>query len=212
MNERAKNVCCIFGAGSRYGVPEVPDGSFIIAADGGYSYVKELGLKPDLLLGDFDSLETLPEGVNILRYKKEKDETDVLLAVMEGLERGFNVFRIYGGTGGRVDHTVANIQTLAYLANRGAKGYLYDDGRVITIIRSGGISFPGSCKGYISVFAYGGNACGVTETGMKYSLSNATLTADDPLGVSNEFTGGESSVSVDDGMLLIIYENKSQIG
>ncbi|MCR4615769.1 MAG: thiamine diphosphokinase [Clostridiales bacterium] len=209
MNEKTKSVCCIFGAGSRYGVPDIPEGSFIIAADGGYSYVKDLGLKPDLLLGDFDSLPVLPEGENILRYKKEKDETDVLLAVVEGLKRGFNVFRIYGGTGGRTEHTVANIQTLAYIANRGAEGCLYDDGRIITVIRSGGLSFDEGCKGYISVFAYGGSARGVNETGMKYSLTDATLTVDDPLGVSNEFTGGRASVSVDDGMLLIIYENKN---
>ena len=131
------NACFIIGAGPFYGLPVVPGrGDFIIAADGGYRHCQEAGLTPNLLLGDFDSLDTLPPSVEVLRYPVDKDDTDSMLALKLGLDRGFTTFHIYGGTGGRMDHTLANLQGLAYLAQRGAKGYLYD--QTFAVIRSKG--------------------------------------------------------------------------
>lgn len=116
--------CYIFGAGSFYGLDRCPRADdFIIAADGGWLACRKTGITPDLLLGDFDSLSTQPDFPNILRVPVEKDDTDTMLAVKTGLERGETEFHIYGGMGGRrTDHTIANFQALLYLARRGAQG------------------------------------------------------------------------------------------
>lgn len=115
--------CYIFGAGSFYGLDRRPRaGDFIIAADGGWLACRKAGITPDLLLGDFDSLSTRPDFPNILRVPVEKDDTDTMLAVKTGLERGETEFHIYGGMGGRrTDHTIANFQALLYLARRGLR-------------------------------------------------------------------------------------------
>ena len=99
----------------------------VIAADGGWRICREEGIVPDLLLGDFDSLHTVPDFGHIRRVPVEKDDTDMMLAIKEGLARGETDFRLYGGVGGRTDHTIANLQGLLYLAERGAQGWLYGD-------------------------------------------------------------------------------------
>ena len=104
-----------------------------------------------------------------------------------------------------MDHTIANIQHLAYLAEHGARGYLYDEESIMTVIAGARISFPADAAGYVSVFAYGNEAKGVDLTGLKYPLNNATLDHSYPLGVSNEFIGEEASVSVKEGKLLIVF-------
>ena len=121
--------CFIFAAGSFYGLREAPKaGDVIIAADAGFRLCRELGLTPDLLLGDFDSMEEPKDFAHLIRVPVEKDDTDTMLAVREGLREGCTEFRIYGGTGGkRLDHTLANFQALLYLRRHGARGYLYDD-------------------------------------------------------------------------------------
>ena len=137
--------CYIFGAGSFYGLDRCPRADdFIIAADGGWLACRKTGITPDLLLGDFDSLSTRPDFPNILRVPVEKDDTDTMLAVKTGLERGETEFHIYGGMGGRrTDHTIANFQALLYLARRGAQGWLYGQGERYTAVCGGTVTRPG---------------------------------------------------------------------
>jgi len=182
---------------------------FVIAADAGYKALQEVNIKPDLVVGDFDSLGHVPAGENIVRHPVMKDDTDMMLAVKLGLERGFTRFHIYGGMGGRTDHTIANIQTLAYIANRGASAFLYGDGEIITVIKNGFISFSAGSEGTVSAFAMGGKAEGVCESGLLYGLENAELTPDFPLGVSNEFTGEAAEISVRNGLLLVAWTDKA---
>lgn len=118
-------VCYIVGAmepGELRFAPHRP--RLVIAADRGLYYLERRGIRPDLIVGDFDSLGRTPEGENVLRHPVEKDDTDMLLAVKEGLARGLKTFVLYGGLGGRPDHAYANLQTLTFLAERGAAGYL----------------------------------------------------------------------------------------
>lgn len=207
-----KGICYIFGAGEHYEPPPVfrPD-RFIIAADGGYAYLLEKGMPCDLLLGDFDSFTgTTPVGVDALRLPKEKDDTDMVAAIRAGWERGFRVFHIYGGTGGRLDHTLANIQCLGDIAGRGGRGFLYDKESVITVLREGRISFPKDARGILSAFAFTDTASGVYESGLKYALRDATLSNRYPVGVSNAFVGEASSISVREGMLIVIYPKDIQ--
>lgn len=203
--DKAKPACYIFAAGEYYGAHQSPrEGDFVIAADGGYDYVKSHGLRPNLVVGDFDSLAAAPDEANVLTLPQEKDDTDMVAALRQGLERGFDRFYIYGGTGGRLDHTLANLQCLVGLAHRGARGFLAGDGVVITAIKNSSLAFEGGV-GTVSVFSHTDAARGVCETGFKYPLDNATLSNGFPLGVSNQLLGRPARISVEDGVLVIIY-------
>ncbi len=212
-------ICYIFGAGEHYGPPPVPtSGDLVIAADGGLIYLEHHDLAPDLVVGDFDSLPKKPtSGVKTVVLPKEKDDTDMVAALREGKNRGYRMFHIYGGTGGRLDHTLANIQCIADLAQKGFQGYLFDRDTVITAIHNRDmvinndndkITFPATARGTVSAFAHTELCAGVYERGLKYPLTDATLTNTYPLGVSNEFTGVNSEISVREGTLIVIYPRR----
>ena len=201
--------CYIFGAGSYFGLIRRPaPEDTVIAADGGWRICREEGIVPDLLLGDFDSLHTVPDFAHICRVPVEKDDTDMMLAIKEGLARGETDFRLYGGVGGRTDHTIANLQGLLYLAERGAQGWLYGDRERFTAICGGELCLPARERGIVSVFCMGADAQGVTIEGGQYTVHDAVLTASFPLGVSNHFVGNPVRVSVTQGSLLIALIEK----
>ena len=199
------SICFIVGAGafSERFAPDAAD--LVIAADGGYEHLSRAGIRVDLLLGDFDSIGQVPSGVPIQRHPIEKDDTDMMLAVKTGLQRGFRSFLLFGGTGGRPDHTLANLQTLAYLAEQGARGVLVGGGHAITALKDGRLAFDARFQGFLSVFCLGDRAEGVTLRGLKYTLTDATLTCQVPLGASNEFLGTPASVEVARGTLLVVW-------
>ncbi len=201
------NICYIFGAldtGIADFKPQKND--LIIAADGGYSTLKKINIKPDLVVGDFDSLGEAPENENVIKHPIKKDDTDTLLAVKIGLEKGYKTFVIYGAVGGRLDHTVATIQTATFVAENGGIAYIYDGNHTVTAIKNSSIKFKDTAKGYISIFALSGVAKGVSIDGLLYELNDAEITPSFPIGVSNEFIGKESDISVTDGVLTIIFE------
>ena len=198
--------CVIFCAGAFDGLAEPLDGACVIAADGGLRHVQALGLTPDVILGDFDSLGYVPDAARV--FPVEKDDTDSMLAVRHGLALGCRRFLLYGALEGpRLDHTVANLQTLQFLADRGAEGYLIGNS-VVTVVKNGNITFPPVADGLISVFCMGADAENVTIRGLQYGLEKGRLTAGFPLGVSNYFVGKESEISVQNGSLLVIYDRK----
>lgn len=201
-------VCFLVGAGPMDpGVSFSPrPGDLIIAADGGLPAVEAMDLTPDLVVGDFDSLGALPRHPNAVVLPREKDVTDMHAAIDLGLERGYTRFVLYGGTGGRLAHTLANLQLLDNLSRRGCRGFLVGGGTVATAVHNGALDFPPSLSGYLSAFCSGAPAEGVTLYGLKYELDNARLTPDFPLGVSNEFTGTAARVSVTNGTLLVLWQ------
>ena len=178
-------------------------GDLVIAADGGYAHLG--GVKPDLVVGDFDSLGYVPADEQIVRHPAEKDDTDTMLAAKIGIERGYRAFVLLGGVGGRLDHTLANIQTLAFLREHGARAALIGEDETITLLHNESLRFRAELSGTVSVFSYGAVAYGVYERGLAYALTNATLTDSNPLGVSNAFTGAPAEVSVREGRLLVLY-------
>jgi len=180
--------------------------ALVIAADAGLTHLQRVGITPDWIVGDFDSLGRIPEGSNIIRHPVEKDDTDMMLAVKTGLEQGCREFVIYGGVGGRLDHTYANFQTLAWIAAQGARGYMVGNSMMSTVIENGTIAFPETCRGTISVFCPDGEARGVMLKGLYYPLEDAVLTSGFPLGVSNSFTGEPAEVGVKNGHLLVMWE------
>ncbi len=175
----------------------------VIAADGGFAQLS--GVPADLVVGDFDSLGYVPEGVAVVRHPVKKDDTDTMLAARIGIERGYRAFILYGGAGGRLDHTLANIQTLAFLRGAGARAALLGESETITLLQDESLRFRAGLSGTVSAFSYGAVAKGVYETGLLYPLTDATLTNENPLGVSNEFTGEAAAVSVREGRLLVFY-------
>lgn len=197
-------ICCIIGAGpsSAY----VTEGAFVIAADGGLDKLNALHITPDLILGDFDSLEDRPMGENVLTFPVEKDDTDTMLAIKEAVKRGYKTLYISGGVGGRLDHTIANIQSLWFADRLGVRAFLVGQGQTLTVLTDGEASFSADCRGKISLFSMGDRADGVTVKGVKYETEGITLSGSFPLGVSNEFTGRAAQVKVEKGTLLLIWE------
>ena len=180
----------------------------VIAADGGYAHLG--GIHADLVVGDFDSLGFVPEGEAIVRHPKEKDDTDTMLAARIGISRGYRAFVLLGGVGGRLDHTLANIQTLAFLRENGARGALLGEGQTITLLQNEALRFRAGLSGIISVFSFGEKAEGVYERGLAYALTDATLRDTNPLGVSNAFTGESAEVSVRKGRLVVLYAGQPE--
>ena len=201
--------CIIFcAAGFDTPVEPLQKDDFIIAADGGLIHTEKLGIQPHEILGDFDSLGHVPEGANV--FPVEKDDTDAMLAVRRGLSLGYREFVLYGSLDGpRLDHTIANFQTLQFLADHGARGYLVGRDYIITVVKEETIRFNAGAEGILSVFCLGADAQGVTLEGLYYPLHNGTLTSGFPLGVSNHFTHQPAAITVQSGSLLVMWDRKN---
>jgi thiamine pyrophosphokinase len=206
--------CLIFAAGGYYGLREGPvrPGDCVIAADAGYRACLRERIVPELLIGDFDSMPAPADFDRIRRLPVEKDDTDTLAAVKAGLELGCTDFHIYGGTGGkRLDHTLANLQTLLFLRRRGARGRLYDDDFCWTVLENESLTVEKTVEwGLLSVFCMGDRAEGVTATGVQYPLRDGVLTPDRPLGVSNHILADRAEISVRRGALAVGWELPAQ--
>ena len=201
--------CVIFGAAEFDSLAQsIEKGDYLLAADGGLRHLQALGLKPDGILGDFDSLGYTPVGAEV--FPVEKDDTDAMLAVRRGLALGYREFVIYGGLDGvRLDHTVANFQTLQFLADHDAAGYLVGKDYIVTVIRNETVRFDASAEGILSLFCLGPDARGVTLRGLQYPLENGSLTSGFPLGVSNHFVGEKAQITVENGSLLAMWSRKN---
>ncbi len=183
---------------------------WVIAADGGLKHTQKLQITPNVILGDFDSLGYEPEGANV--FPVEKDDTDAMLAVRRGLQLGYREFWLYGSLDGpRLDHTIANFQTLQYLCDHGAFGYLIGNSYIVTVVQDETLFFPAGKEGTVSVFCLGAAAEGVDLKGLYYPLRDGTLTPGFPLGVSNHFTGAEATISVRKGSLLVLWDRKNGV-
>ena len=201
--------CLIFCAAEfdRLAAP-VGAGDYILAADGGLRHLEKLNIAPDGNIGDFDSLGYVPSGAEV--FPVEKDDTDAMLAARKGLELGYREFLFYGALDGpRLDHNVSNYQTLQFLADRGATGYLIGKDYIVTVIRQETVEFPPDAEGVLSLFCLGPDAEGITLENLHYPLENGTLTSGFPLGVSNHFIGKAAKVTVKKGSLLAFWDRKN---
>lgn len=206
-----EGICFVVGAGECSGPgfrPKKED--FVIAADAGLQYLNRWGISADLIIGDFDTLKDVPDGDNVIRLNCEKDDTDMLAAVREGIKAGYVRFHIYGGTGGRIDHTLANLQVLSYLAENGMQGFLFGEHSIITAIADGELAFEPVSAGWLSVFSCSDRAEGVFLQGLKYPLKDAVLTNTFPVGTSNEFVGEKSRIQVKKGILAVVFPREAK--
>lgn len=211
-------ICHIFAGGDLGDIADYwfPDhGGYVICADSGYKHAKKLKLRPDVIVGDFDSYSgKLPADCEIIRTVPEKDDTDTLMAVKIAIERGYDLLYLYGAMGGaRFDHAFANIQTILYAREHGAS---------LRLIGNEYVTVQGADEGeamycdeaerwgyrYLSIFA-------LTETvrikslrGVKYPLENYEMKASYPIGVSNEITGGQAFLEIESGLALVMQTKK----
>jgi len=181
---------------------------FVICADGGLENANRLGIKPDLLIGDFDSYHgELPSQVETIRLKVEKDETDTLSAVREGIRRGFREFALFGVVGGeRADHSYANFCVLQYLCSQGCKAVLISENCKVFFISGGRLTLSGIKGATVSVFPFGCAACRVSYIGLKYPLTKGVLHSGNPLGVSNQVENNEARITIHEGNALIFVQ------
>lgn len=196
---------CVILAGGRIGseLQEIPEDAYLICADRGYLAAESKGLEPDMVIGDFDSLGYVPKCSSLKIYPSGKDDTDTMLAVKHALSIGSERILIYGGLGGRLDHTIANIQTLAYIAKSGASGMLIGENAVLHMQAGGSVRSYRQREGwYFSIFSFSERCTGIDLKGTEYPLENAVLESSFPLGVSNHITDEYAELSLEKGMLL----------
>ena len=179
----------------------------LIGADKGYFNFLENSITPHVAMGDFDSYtgEILCE--NTIKYPVKKDFTDSALAIEYAISKGYRKIIVFGGIGGALDHTVANIALVASYTEKGIDIAFVHEENILFAVSNSKIAFDENAKGRISVFSYGDKSSGVNEKGLLYSLDDYTLENLTPLGVSNEFINEKSEISVSCGTLLV-YTSK----
>lgn len=231
--EKRRGKCYLVGAGDLYGSIDPCEEDLVIAADGGLVHLERLGIKPSVIVGDFDSVESLDRlfpyiseeeltrvkncescgiesvfsgrTVEVVRRPVMKDETDLCLAYRIGASKGYTEFEIYGGVGGREDHTFANYCLLLEAKNDKNDVALIGNGAKIFVIKDEKKRIFGAEGSTVSVFAFGERAEGVSIRGLKYEAEEITLLPEIPLGVSNSFlASGEGEIEVKKGALLVI--------
>lgn len=186
---------------------------FLVACDGGYQHYLNEKIEPDLFVGDFDTFDKskIKKPKELIPLNVMKDDTDVFYSIKYLLDKGYNYFELYGCLGGKIEHTFANIQLLSYLVNHHAKGYLYsaNNQTIVHMISNSCIRLKPLESGFLSVFSYNCKSQGVCIENLLYTLNNATLSNDVPLGISNQFIGKEATISVRDGTLLLVLPKDS---
>lgn len=204
--ENEIRVCSII-CGAPCGVEKKYVSGLVIAADSGLDRCASAGITPDIAVGDFDSARSVvPAGAEIVRVPPEKDDTDTMLAADTAIERGYNELRFFCAFGGRVSHSLANIQMLRALKSRGVRGALFGEKCVMFLLSGQSLKIP-RFNGFLSLFALSGSAV-VSESGVKYPLDRHELSNDFPLGVSNEILEDFAEITVHSGLCAVVLEEK----
>jgi len=191
---------------------------FMICADGGYEIAVSFNIVPDLVIGDSDSggmqVSTTIDPKNnsndtdFICFPKEKDVSDTFLCVQHAVNLGFEEIIIAGGIGGRLDHTISNIQTLAHFSNAAKRITMVDEKNLITVIENSTITLPKKDGFTVSLFSLSDTCSGVRTAGLYYPLVDAELQNTYPLGLSNQFTENEAIIEVKKGKLLIVMSQE----
>lgn len=211
--------CCLIISGYMENIPlefkNTTDFDFVICADRGFYYAQKLNILPNLLIGDFDSLErdiydSIPSSIEIFKHPKEKDYTDTLLCLQYALEQDFDELVILGGIGGRLDHSLSNIQSMAWILDEWHKQGHYhkkismlDGKNRILLIKNSSLNLEASPGTLISLISLSEICRGISTKGLKWTLNDASLSHTMPIGISNEFIDSHCEIRVESGILLI---------
>ena len=184
----------------------IRESDFIMCADGGYKYALSAGVKPDMIIGDFDSSE-FPENIrcDIVRLPVHKDDTDTMYCVRECMKMGYKDILLLGVTGGRLDHTFANFCTLLYTAENAVNAKIIDGENIIFAITQGMKENIENMQGHIfSIFPFGCESCKVTLDGFEYPLDEDILKVDTVLGTSNSILSDHAEIILHEGNAICI--------
>ena len=196
--------CFIFAAGTFYGLRKRPEaGDMVIAADAGYRVCQQEGLVPDVILGDFDSMEAPDAGEKVCRLPVEKDDTDTMAAIRHAVTVGCGEIWLYCAMGGRLDHLLGNLQAAAFAVKHGVWVRIIDRETEIRVFTGGCITVPEREGWSLSVLALSDRCTGVSIHGTKYELENVTVENSFPIGVSNQWQG-DAEISVAAGVLAVM--------
>ena len=206
MSAMEKTRCVIVSGGSFSPAEGLcPESDFVIACDRGYTYCERLGLKPDLLISDFDSYSGPADpSLPVNAFACEKDDTDTMLAVRCAIERGFRELLLCCALGGRLDHLIANLQALIFARKHGLSASIRSEDTEIIALADATLLLPRREGWSLSVFAVDGPCRGVCIRGAKYPLENAVVTPSFPIGVSNQWNRDQAEISVSEGILLVV--------
>ena len=198
-------LCLIITGGEYAAIPDdIRNADYVIACDRGWQYAQQMGIKPDLIIGDFDSSPRPETDIPILQFPSHKDDTDTMLAAREALRRGYKNIAICCAFGARLDHAMANIQTAAFLVSNGAKVRLSGKDTEAWVFTKGDLSIPQMSSYSLSLFSISDKCEGVCIQNAEYECSDITLTNAFPLGVSNKWTSGDVNISVREGILMVL--------
>jgi len=212
------NRALIISGGEYSPIESANEYTYVIACDKGYEYAIKMGIKPDLLIGDFDSIkkdkldsvcdecQNKYEGMKISKHPVEKDDTDTMLAIKEALNIGADTIDIICALGGRLDHTYANIQSLSYIASYGARGCISSDKERLSVIKAPfDIKIPYTEGWSLSLYSISDTLEHLTIKGTKYEVEDITLTNSFPLGYGNEILNkSEAHISAKQGLMLLV--------
>ncbi len=204
MKEKKRGRAVIMAGGpiSDYSFYVPQEGDYIICADRGYSHAKALKVCPDILLGDFDSIVQIPEGLKTIRFPAEKDETDLQIAIRHAIDMGFAEIYVIGAFGGRVDHFLGNVCLLHWADSHGIHVTMEDKDTLLMLVSSSA-EISRREQHYFSVIPFFGDAT-VSVSGVKYPLKNKKMIAGDTLGISNEFASPTAHLAVHEGSVLLL--------
>ena len=192
------------GCVGEYILNYVKSDDYIICADSGYDRAKKFGIKPDIIIGDMDSVKADLEDNSTIIYPQKKDFTDSELALFHAKEKGATEILMFGMIGTRMDHSYANISLL--LNCRDADAVIIDGNNIIRMVFDE-ISIKGEIGDAVSILPFSGDVQGVTTKGLEYPLSDSTLKMGTSLGVSNKMTEKECCITIKKGAALVIRSN-----
>lgn len=182
------------------------EGDLLMCADGGWAAALRYGLRPSMIVGDFDSMpEPSETGAQVIRLPVHKDDTDMVACLREGRARGYRSFILAGCLGGRFDHAISNLQCLFDCAARGEEAWMCDGQNRVTVLLPGSYTLPAMPDRKLSLLAFSPEVHGVTLTGTQWPLTDATLRNRHPLGCSNEFRAAEAALTFAEGVLIVAY-------
>lgn len=189
---------------------QTEDNDYVICADGGARYALMLGIRPDLVIGDLDSIEVniydeLQNGhTKFMKFPSEKNESDLELAFLEAIKLKPKEIIVWGALGNRIDHLFGNLMLLTLPLKEGIRTKLIDEDHEIYVVNKE-IEIMGEIGDYLSLFPLSSQVNGIATFGLKYKLDKESLFLGPTRGLSNEFLANKAKVTFEDGLLLVIH-------
>lgn len=202
-----KKCYIICGGPETFNDVAIDDDSYIICADSGYDKALAAGVTPQLVIGDFDSIEAVPVGVKVIKAPTHKDDTDTMLAIKTAISEGYRDITLLSAFSGRMDHSIANLSALCYMSEQGIKARISGDSCSAYYVKESELTLKPQNGRYLSVFSDTDSSV-VSIKGAEYEVENFTMKKSFPIGVSNEFTDTDCTITVHSGAVFVLTVKK----